>query len=193
MQINSILEHIKKHVEISDEKELKIINYFTRRTFKKKEYILSEGSTVKYDYFVAKGCLRTFVIDTEGNEHNIMFATEDWWTGDFKGFYKKTPATHNIQALEESEVLCISKQNKEDLFKEIPELNIYFNKLFENTIIAQQTRIEEILCLTAEKRYLNFLNIYPDLTQRISQKHIASFLGITPEFLSMIRRKITNT
>ncbi len=190
MEHTLIIQHINKHIQLTSDQEARVLDSVTSKNFNKKEILLREGSSVHHDYFVLRGCLRTYVVDDNGTEHNIMFATENWWTGDFKGLYKQTPATHNIQALEPTEVLCLSKQNKEALFEEIPQLLLYFNKLFENAIIAQQTRIEEILCLNADQRYLNFLSLYPTLSQRISQKHIASFLGITPEFLSMIRRKL---
>ncbi len=189
--INQLLDHIKKHVRLSKEEESIIPHYFEHKEIKKRQYLLNSDSLVKHDFFVINGCLRTFVIDMNGNEHNLLFATENWWTGDFKGFYKQEMATQNIQALENTHVLCITKEGKDELVERIPMITLYFNKLFENAIIAHQKRIEQTLCFTAEERYLDFLKVYPNVSQRISQKHIASYLGITPEFLSMIRKKLT--
>jgi len=119
-----------------------------------------------------------------------MFAVEDWWTGDLYSFLTQTPATFNIDALEDTEVLQISKPNLEKLYESVPKFERFFRFQFQNAFVAQQQRIMQSLSFTAEERYLHFINKYPQLEQRIPQKQVAAYLGITPEFLSMLRRKL---
>ncbi|MEM7298257.1 MAG: Crp/Fnr family transcriptional regulator, partial [Bacteroidota bacterium] len=128
-------------------------------------------------------------IDFNGAEHNMSFAVENWWSGDLQSFLNQERATCNIQALEESIVLSINQENWNTLVKEVPVFVSYTRVLFRNKMFAQQNRIVQSLSLPAKERYQLFLEEYPDLSQRIPQKHIASYLGITPEFLSMLRAK----
>lgn len=190
MNTRDIANHIRKFVAISEDMEKELNKFFLVKKYKKNEYLLRLGNNVSFDFFIIKGCVRVFTLDDNGVEHNIVFASENWWTGDFAGFYKGLPACVSVQALEPCEVLALSKTNKDKLIQIFPELLTYFYELFQNAIIAQQDRIVQSLSFTAEKRYQLFLQNYPNLAHRISQKHIASYLGITPEFLSMIRAKI---
>ncbi|MEO0404229.1 MAG: Crp/Fnr family transcriptional regulator, partial [Bacteroidota bacterium] len=134
-------------------------------------------------------CVRTFIHDINGTEHNLTFSLENWWFGDLQSFINGTPALMNIQALEALDTLSISKSNWDLLTEECPAFMRYTRVLFRNTMFAHENRILQNLSLTAEERYDQFLEQYAELAQRISQKHIASYLGITPEFLSMIRKK----
>ncbi|MEO0901767.1 MAG: Crp/Fnr family transcriptional regulator [Bacteroidota bacterium] len=187
--MNQLAEHIKGIVVISDEQLEKLCNRFVEKHFSKKEHILHITNPVNEVYFIRKGCVRTYVHDLNGVEHNITFSMEDWWFGDLQSFIKKTPASFTIQALEDLTVLAISRDNWNVLLKEIPEFVEYTRILFRNTLFSHENRILQNLSYTAEERYRYFLESYPNLSQRISQKHIASYLGITPEFLSMLRRK----
>ncbi len=119
-----------------------------------------------------------------------MFAIEDWWTGDLYSFPTQKPSNHFIDALEDTEILQISKPNLDKLFEQVPKFERFYRILFQNALIAQHERINQNLSFTAEQRYLHFIKKYPEVEQRISQKHVATFLGITPEFLSMLRKKI---
>jgi CRP-like cAMP-binding protein len=114
----------------------------------------------------------------------------DWWIGDLYSFLTQTPAIYYIDALEDTEILQISKHDLDTLFQHVPKFERFYRMVFQNALIAQRQRINQNLSFTAEQRYLNFIDKYPEMEQRISQKHVAAFLGITPEFLSMIRRKI---
>jgi CRP-like cAMP-binding protein len=134
--------------------------------------------------------LRTYTIDENGFEHILMFAIEDWWTGDLYSFPTRKPSNHFIDALEDTEILQISKPNLDKLFEQVPKFERFYRILFQNALIAQHERINQNLSFTAEQRYLHFIKKYPEVEQRISQKHVATFLGITPEFLSMLRKKI---
>ena len=191
MDIALILQNVGKHIQLSKTEEGYFVSLLQRKTLKRKEHLLKEGDVCKTENFVTKGCLRTYTIDENGVEHTIMFAIEDWWIGDLHGFWTQTPSTHFIDALENSELLQISKPNLDKLFETVPKFERFYRIIFQNALIAERQRINQNLSFTAEQRYLNFIEKYPKMGQRISQKHIAAFLGITPEFLSMIRNKIT--
>jgi len=191
MNIDLILQNVGKHIQLSKTEADYFVSLLQRRTLKRKEYLLKEGDVCKTENFITKGCLRTYTIDENGFEHIIMFAIEDWWIGDPYGFWTQTPSTHFIDALENSELLQISKPNLDKLLQTVPKFERFYRIVFQNALIAERQRINQNLSFTAEQRYLNFIEKYPNMERRISQKHIATFLGITPEFLSMIRNKIT--
>ena len=185
-----LLEHIKLNIEVNESDEEAILNYFNIKSFSKKSFLLTEGRISRNEYFIISGCVRIFVTDNSGLEHNLSFNSENWWAGDLKSFINNEVATYSIQALEDTAVLQINHKSWIDMLNTFPLMEKYFRTMFQNAVVAQQTRIVESISHTAEERYLNFIKSYPKLTQRISQKHLASYLGITPEFLSMIRRKI---
>lgn len=187
--MNQLADHIKSIVSISDNGLELLCDKFEENTFSKKEHILQTKKNSREVYFILSGCVRTYIFDLNGVEHNITFSIENWWFGDLQSFINKTPASFNIQALEETTVLSISRKNWDKLLSEIPEFVDYTRILFRNTMFSHENRILQNLSYTAEERYRHFLQDYPNLSQRISQKHIASYLGITPEFLSMLRRK----
>ena len=181
------------NIEVNETDEEALLNYFNIKSFSKKSFLLTEGKISRNEYFVISGCVRVFVTDNSGLEHNLSFNSENWWAGDLKSFINNEAATYSIQALEDTIVLEINHKSWVDMLNTFPLMEKYFRTMFQNAVVAQQTRIVESISHTAEERYLNFIKSYPKLTQRISQKHLASYLGITPEFLSMIRRKIAKT
>lgn len=184
-----LIAHIKSFSPISADKLSSITEKFFQKSILKKKHILLTGDRVNEVHFIVSGCVRTYVYGLNGAEHNITFSMENWWFGDLQGFINNTPASFNIQTLEDTIVLSISKENWDILIHEIPEFVSYTRILFRNTMFAHENRILQNLSYTAEERYQYFLKQYPSLSQRISQKHIASYLGITPEFLSMIRSR----
>ena len=185
--METLLQHIKSTITISDSALEMISENLVEQRYSKKEHLLYVNNFSEKLFFTSTGCLRTYVTAFNGVEHNISFSPENWWSGDLQSFLNKKPAISNIQALEESLVLSIDQKGWDFLIKEIPEFVSYTRILFRNKMFAQQNRIVQNLSLTAKERYDNFLKDYPDLSQRIPQKHIASYLGITPEFLSMLR------
>ncbi|MCP4522355.1 MAG: Crp/Fnr family transcriptional regulator [Cytophagales bacterium] len=187
--MEQLSKHIKSVVEVSDTSLKLLCDKFVEKEFSKKEHLLEINNSVREVYFVLKGCVRTYIYDLNGVEHNITFSEENWWFGDLQSFKNRTQASFNIQALEDVVVLAISRENWDMLIQEVPAFVEYTRVLFRNTMFSHENRILQNLSYTAEERYDCFLKKYPDLSQRISQKHIASYLGITPEFLSMIRRK----
>ncbi|MEL6624765.1 MAG: Crp/Fnr family transcriptional regulator [Bacteroidota bacterium] len=159
------------------------------KQYAKKDHLLYANDYAKEVFFVLKGCTRTYIMDLDGVDHNISFSMENWWFGDLQSFIKKTPASFSIQALEDTAVLSINQENLYTLLQEVPEFANYTRILFRNTMFAHENRIVQNLSFTAAERYKYFLKEYPNLSQRISQKHMASYLGITPEFLRTLRNK----
>ncbi len=187
--MDKLISHIKSLISISDQQLETVLNKLVKKQFSKKEHLLYVDHYAHEVFFTLSGCVRTYVSDLNGVEHNLSFAAENWWFGDLQSFLNHTLAIHNIQALENTVVLSISQAKWQVLVQEVPEFVNYLSILFRNAMFSQQNRIVQSLSLTAEERYGIFLKEYPNLSQRISLKHIASYLGITPEFLSMIRSK----
>lgn len=186
-----ILKNVERHVPLREDEQEFFKSILRPRTLGRKEFLLKAGEISRHENFVNKGCLRVYSIDARGTEHIIMFAPEDWWTGDMYSFLTQTPATYYIDALEDTEIWQIEKQDLEKLYERVPQFNRLFRVLLQNAFIAQQQRISQNLAESAEKRYELFLKKYKGLDQRIPQKQIAAYLGITPEFLSALRRKLT--
>ena len=187
----SLQKHIKKHTQISDENLEKFSNAFTLQKVAKKEFLLKEGEICQFEGFVTGGCFKVFHSDQDGTEHTLYFAIEDWWVADVDSFTNSKPSQLNIQALENSEVLLISKQNKEKLYQEIPEIEKLFRIMSQKNLVALQRRMIDNLSKTADQRYIDFLAKYPRITQRLTNIQIAAYLGVSSEFVSKIRRKIT--
>jgi len=163
---------------------------FTEKKFKKGEFMLREGEVDKYLAFVVKGCLRLYTIDNKGKEHIMQFAPENWWISDMESFSKGIPSIYFIDALEDSEVLLIDFPSQEKALAKCPILIAFFQKLMQNRQLASQKRIIHSMSASAEERYLDFLKTYPSFMQRVPQHMIASYLGITPESLSRIRKQV---
>jgi len=190
MNFELILKNISRFINLDKIEVDFFISLLQSKTFKKKEFVLQPGEVCKYEIFVTKGCLKNYTLDNKGFEHIGMFAVEDWWTGDMHSFITQTPATCFIAALEDTEVLLISKQNLETLYESVPKFERFFRILFQNSLVTQVQRVNQSIAYTAEERYLNFIKKYPKLEQRIPQKQIAAYLGITPEFLSVLRKNL---
>ena len=190
MKFELILQNVARHIHLDDTETDFFISLLQHKKLKRKDYLLKEGDICKTENFIVKGCLRTYTIDDKGFEHIVMFGIEDWWVGDLYSFLTHTPATYFIDALEDAEILQIEKENIEKLYEKVPKFERFFRLIIQNAFIAQQYRINQNLSFTAEQKYLDFIKRYPELEQRISQKHVSAYLGITPVFLSMLRRKL---
>ena len=189
MSFDLILAHIAKHIQLDEGEKDFFISLLQRKSIKRKEFLLTQGQICRTENFITKGCVRVYTIDENGAEHIIMFGMEDWWVGDLYSFLTQTPATYFIDALEDTELWQVSKENLDLLYKKVPKFERFFRLILQNAFIAQQKRITENLSFTAEQRYLDFMNRYPQLEQRISQKQISAYLGVTPVFLSILRKK----
>lgn len=184
-----ILKNIAKHIALDYDET----NYFTSLlTYKevfKKACLLTEGQACKHLSYVHSGTLRSYCLDKDGKESTIMFAVADWWVTDMYCFLNDKPAMMYIEAIEDSCIFQLSKENFDKLFSIIPKFERFFRILMQNAYTREQLRVIESLSLTAEERYDRFLLKYPQIVQQVTQKQIASYLGITPEFLSAIRKK----
>ncbi|HEY0177175.1 MAG TPA: Crp/Fnr family transcriptional regulator [Pedobacter sp.] len=177
------------HIALTDAETDYVKSQLQYKTWKKNTVLLDSGEICRNIYFVNKGCLRIFNTDQKGEQHNILFCPENWWAVDIASFSGHSPAFYAIQALEDTEVFYLSYGALDQLYIEIPKLERFFRILVQNGFNLYQRRITSNLSKTAEERYELFQKQYPKLEQRIAQKHIASYLGITPVFLSMIRSK----
>lgn len=186
-----LLHHVDQHISISHEEKAFFQSLLTARRLKKKAYLLQDGAICKHESFVVEGCLRTFFTDNTGDEHTLQFSVENWWVNDLNSFLHHTPSQYNIEALEPCIVLEIDYASLEKLYVKIPAFERYFRILHQNAFIAQNKRILNNISLTGFERYEAFLQTYPSLIQRVPQKYIASYLGITPVFLSQIRNQRT--
>ncbi|MCF8714493.1 Crp/Fnr family transcriptional regulator [Joostella atrarenae] len=190
MPFNLLKKHIAKHITLSKEELAIYCASFYPKTLSKKEYLLKQGAICKFEGYVTKGCLRVFTLDKNGKEHVLYFAVEDWWVTDIDSFTNGTPSYLSIQALEDSEVLLIDKEGKELLYETLPSIEKLFRVMSQKAMVVLQQRTISNNSKTAEERYLDFIEKYPHIVQRLTNLQLASYLGITHEFLSKIRSKI---
>ncbi|MEL1254482.1 Crp/Fnr family transcriptional regulator [Flavobacterium sp. DGU38] len=187
MMQNLVLKNITKHISLDENETAYFLSILKEKKYPKRSIILKEGEICKTINFVQSGTLRAFYRDPTGKESTIMFAISDWWITDMACFVNQQPAMLNIEAIEDSLILHLQKEDLDDLYLKIPKFERFFRIIMQNAYIREQLRIIQNLSLTAEQRYYIFLEKYPQIAKQIKQKQIASYLGITPEFLSMIR------
>ncbi len=185
-----ILDNISKIVNLTSEEEQIILSKLETKLYKAKTIILREGDVCKYSYFVNSGLLRSFNINDHIVEHVLSFACEGWWIGDMYSLLSQKPGNLFIEVLEDSEVVLLSKENQEILYHDIPKLERFFRILTENSLVAHQERLMDNLSLSAEERFEKFCKKYPTLIQKVPQKQIASYIGVTPEFFSKMKSKL---
>ena len=190
MNITPLLTYIAKYVNLTNAEEDFLTSRLTSRKYLKGQYILNQGDISKMQCFIISGCTKMFYLDDNGQEHIIMFSIEDWWTSDLGSFISQTPSDFNVQCLENTEIIEFSYDNIEEIFLEIPKLERFFRKVIEKAFVASQKRIIRNFSLTAKERYVIFRNNYQKIEQRIPQYMIASYLGITKEFLSKIKKQL---
>lgn len=183
-------QSFNEEVPLTVEEEQVIKTFLTPKKLRKKQYLLQEGDVCRSIAFVEKGALREFSVDENGNEQIIQFAIEGWTISDLYSFLTGEPATYNIEALEDSELVLISKSSHEELLTKLPKYETYIRLQITGAYLAMQKRLTSVLSLTPEERYTNFLQAYPNFVQRFPQHMIASHMGLTPETLSRIRRRM---
>lgn len=184
-------ENIEKYIQLSEIELQKFVKPFVLKEFEKKDIVLQEGNHCLFEGFVVDGCFKVYFLTENGAEQTLYFAVKGWWITDLDSFINNVPSTLNIEALENSKVLMISKEEKLHLYETMPAVEKLFRIMNQKSSIALQRRIFSLLSKTADKRYLEFLEKYPGLEQRLTQQQVASYLGISHEFLSKIRKKIT--
>lgn len=189
--LDLLRKHIDKRVHLTDEEFDITSRYFIPKKIKKHQFFLNEGDVDRALGFVVSGCLRKYKIDSKGVEHIIQFAISDWWISDLNSFLSGLPSRYFIDALQDSEVLMLEKSAREELLDKCSKMERFFRLLIEANHIATQQRIADSLGASAEERYLKFIETYPQLNEQIPQNQVASYLGITPQSLSRIRKELT--
>jgi CRP-like cAMP-binding protein len=175
---------------MSDEEFNRGTTFFIPKKLRRRQYLLQAGDVCKWAAFITKGCLRQYSLDAEGGEHILRFGIEGWWMTDLESFQSHIPATTNIDALEDSELLLITNESLEKLCA-AQSWDLYHRKVLSKEQIASFNRISDFVRSSAEERYMRFLQMYPDLFQRIPLHQIASYLGITPQSVSRIRKQLS--
>ena len=186
-----LLQKFDEKVQLTDEEKQACISFFIPKKLRKKQYFLQEGDPCKYVAFVEKGLLRSYSIDERGSEHILQFAFEGWWIADQYSFLTGEPSVYTIDTLEDSELLLISRQGEEEMLSQIPKMERYFRILLQNNLINMQRRLVSSLSHTAEEKYSQLVQSCPSIQQRVPQHMMASYLGITPETLSRIRKQLS--
>ncbi|MEO6869124.1 MAG: Crp/Fnr family transcriptional regulator [Ginsengibacter sp.] len=193
MKTDPIIKNISKHITLDKKEEEYFISILRLKKLKRKDFLISEGEIATNTNYILKGSFRNYRIDVNGVEHIAYFAIEDWWISDIHSFLTASPSRNFVEAVEDSEVLELTKINLEKLYLSVPKFERFFRILRENAFIGQYERIIQNISLTAEERYINFRTKYPQFEQRFSQKQIASYLGLTPEFLSVMRSRLAKS
>jgi CRP-like cAMP-binding protein len=183
-------QHIEKRVRLTSEEFGRCAAFFIPRQLRKKQFLLQEGEVCRHLAFVNSGCLREYTVDHKGEEHVLQFAIRDWWISDLTSFLSGTPSTQTIDAVQDSELLLLEREARDRLLDAVPKLERFFRLLLEANRIASQKRINDSLSASAEERYLDFLKTYPTLAEQVPLNQIASYLGITPQSLSRIRKEL---
>lgn len=192
MNYQPLFDYISQYVALTED-DRHLLQESTRyRKYLKGQYLVQQGDICQSESFVVKGCLKTFHMDREAQEHIVAFAIENWWTADLGSFITQTPADYNVQCIENSEVIQFHRDNIEELFIRIPVLERFFRIIIQNAYVSSEKRIVRNFSLPAKERYLLFREHYPEIEQRVPQYMIASYLGITKEFLSKIRSQLTS-
>jgi len=187
-----ILKNISRYIQLTKEETEYFTSLLKEKKLRRKQYLLQEGDICRCENFVVQGCLRTYHIDSKGQEHIVQFAVEDWWIGDMYSFLTQKPSRYAIDALEDSVVLSIEKKSMDELYIKVPKFEKFYRHLLQNAFIALQERITSNISGTGEERYRQFQLKYSKIEERVPQRMIASFLGLTPESLSRIRRQFTD-
>jgi len=190
MNFDQILNYIKNYISLSEDEEAILKSKIGYRKYLKGQYIVQQGDICKETNFVITGCTKTFFVDDKGQEHIVLFGIENWWTSDMGSFITQMPADYNVLCLENTEVIQFYYHNQEELFDKIPKLERLFRKMLEKALVSSQKRIVRGFSLSAKEQYLNFKEEYPSIEQRVPQYMIASYLGISKEFLSKIKSQL---
>jgi len=187
-----LINHIKKYIDLTYQEELMLLEKIILRKYLKGQFVIQEGDVCRNDSYVISGCLVTFCVDGSGREHVLNFAIENWWTADFGSFIKQSPAKYNVKCIENTVLAQISHNDYEELFVKIPKLERFLRLLVQKEYVDAENRVIDNFMLTAKERYVIFCKRFPEIEQRVPQYLIASYLGITKEFLSKIRKQIKN-
>ena len=185
-----LYQKIKTVIPLTEEEFDYCRSRFVPKKLRKRQYLLQEGDVCRYQAFVEKGILRSYSTDEKGAEHILQFASEGWWIADLSSYLTGEPSRFHIEALEDAELLLLSRPHWEELMQKVPKLEHYFRILVQNHLVATQKRLMQSLSETAEEKYVQFTHTYPECLQRVPQHMIASYLGVTRETLSRLRKNM---
>lgn len=185
-----LFQNIQKHVPLSLEEQQLVQSVVEIKSYPAKTILQQAGTISNQTYFVLSGVLRSFSVKDNIHEQILHFACEGWWMADMYSYISGKPGNLFIEVLEDVELGVLTKQNQEKLYQQIPKLERFFRILAENSLVTHQERLLDNFTLSAEERFEKFCAKYPNLMQRVSQKHIASYLGVTPEFFSKMKAKL---
>ncbi|PCJ67252.1 MAG: cyclic nucleotide-binding protein [Bacteroidetes bacterium] len=184
-----LFKHLNKYVEVSEIDFKKILSFFDSRSFSKKEIIVEAGSKCDLNHFVVQGCIHMFFIDDKGTERTIQIAIENWWMTDFLAYHNRGETDFYIRAIENTQILSITHEKQEQLLNQFPKIEKYFRTIYQISYGASLMKIKYLYDLSKEEIYFHFTEQFPEFAQRVPQYLIASFLGLTPEYVSEIRKK----
>ena len=183
------ITHIRRYVELSDDEVLKLEPYLRPIELKRREFLLREGEVCRYNYFIEKGCLRMFFNNDKMVEQTMQFAIENWWLSDYFSYARQSPSEYAIQAVEKSVIVAVDYHLQDDLFVVVPQMERYFRIMMQRALSASQLRVKMIYQLSKEEMFRHFNSSYPQFFQRVPQYMIASYLGLTPEYMSELRKR----
>jgi len=184
-----LIAHINKFVKLDEQEASVVCEDVGLIKVKKKQFILRTDEICRANYFVSKGCMRLYFINRNGQEQITQFGLENWWIADYSSLETGQPSIYYIQAIEDAELISLSKKTMEELLQKVPKLERYFRIIFQKAHTASMRRFEYLRDQTDEERYRQFVSLFPGFVQRIPQYMLASYLGFTPQFLSKIRGK----
>jgi CRP-like cAMP-binding protein len=187
MHRSLIIQHTQKFIQLNEEEQLFFLSLLQEKTLHRKDFLLHENEICEHSAFVLSGCLRAYSVDESGVEHILQFAPQNWWITDMFSILSGKPAQLNIDAIEDSEILILSKSNQELLYEKVPKFERYFRILIQNSTVASRQRVLDNLELSAKERFAKFCKTYPSLINSLPQKQIAAYIGVTPEFMSKMK------
>ncbi len=189
MNCPQILENIQNHISLSTSEKKLFVSYLKVNDVSKKERILQQGDICKAIFFVESGSLRAYNFNDEGKDSTIMFAVQDWWITDMNAFVNQKESLLSIELIEDSRIVELRFSALEEIYQKIPKFERFFRILFQNAYVREQLRVLDNISYSTEDRYYRFVEKYPQVVQKVTQKQIASYLGVTPEFLSKVKNK----
>lgn len=193
MHISPLIDHLNAYLSLTEEETTELEKRVKPKTVKRRQFILSSGDICKHYSFIVEGCFKMYKVDENAKEHNLHFAVENQWITDIGSFHSEQPSQLYIEAIEPSQILQISKQDLIYFYEQSIKINRIFRVIVENEFVLLQNRLLQTISTSTEQRYLEFIELYPNLFNRISNVQVASYLGITPEFLSNIRKKLSQS
>jgi len=187
---DAINEHVNRCGRFSVDDMATFNGLLKPRSVKRKQLLLREGEICDFEAYIVSGCLRSYYIDENGSEVILQFSIEDWWVSDIGSFHERKPSLLYIEALEDSELLTLNPTRKEELLRRVPQFERVFRLMIQRHLSALERRLIRTMAKSAEERYVEFMQQYPGIALRVPQHYIAAYLGMTPEFLSKIRRRL---